>query len=66
MSHETWQSVNGLNCLLPKFSKLFDTKENKKKYCMGLISDSKIDFKVKYIWVKDFLKQNKLQKVYNI
>jgi len=33
---------------------------------MGLISDSKIDFKVKYIWVKDFLKQNKLQKVYNI
>ena len=33
---------------------------------MGLISDSKIDLKVKYIWVKDFLKQNKLQKVYNI
>ena len=48
VSHETWQLVNDLKCLLPKFFKLFDTKENNEKFDMASYY-SKIDFKVKFI-----------------
>ena len=37
VSHETWHLVNSLKCLLPSFFKLFDTKENNKKYYMAVI-----------------------------
>ena len=59
VSHETWQLVNSLKCLLPWLIKLFDAKENNKKYYIIV----KNEFKLKYIWVKDFFKQNNLQKV---
>ena len=54
VSDETWQLVNSLECLLPLFIKLFNTKDNNK----NIIYDwyySKINFKVKCIWAKDFL-----------
>ena len=48
VSHETWQMVNSLECLLPKFVKLFDTEDNNantiRESCY-----SKTGFKVKYV-----------------
>ena len=56
VSHETWQLVNSLECLFPKFVKLFNIKDNNK----NIIQESyygKINFKVEYIWTKDFLNE---------
>ena len=50
MSHETWQLVNSLKCLLPYFDKLIDTEETNNIYIRQLYY-SKIDFTVKYIRV---------------
>ena len=56
MSHETWQLVNSLECLLSQFVKLFNTKDNNK----SSLKESyyrKINFKVKFIWAKYFLNE---------
>ena len=56
VSHETWQMVNSLECLLPKFVKLFNIKDNN----TNIIWEScyrKIGFNVKYVSEKDFLKE---------
>ena len=51
VSHETWQLVNSLKCILPSLSCLFYSilriKIWQSFYC-------KINLKINYIWVKDF------------
>ena len=37
LSHETWQLVNILKCLLPSFFKLLDSKEINNKHYMAVL-----------------------------
>jgi len=59
VSHETWQLVNSFKYLLPKFVKLYDTMLHSSHIIVN------IDFKVKYIWVKDVLKELTCKKSLN-
>ena len=56
VSHETWELMKCYKCLLSQFVKLFEPQENNIKFFMAAIF-SKIDFKVKYIWVKDLFNE---------
>ena len=53
VSHETWQLVNSLECLLPLFVKLLNTKDIDRNIILESYY-SKINFEVKYTWAKDF------------
>ena len=67
VSHETWQLVNSLECLFPKFILLFNTKDKNKNIILESYY-SKINFKLqrKIYLSKRFFKQNKLQTTFNI
>ena len=57
VSHETWQLVNSLECLIPQFVKLFVIPKTIIKVYIKESYYHKINFKVKYILAKYFLNE---------